>query len=122
MKTAFWSARRPSTGWAPTALRKWLYFGCKTLIENQRITTAEGKTTTLLSFVREDLWPVVEAQFTTPNSTKAVKNWGYTAAVNVLVTKIFPTKSLISKSLIWIGTYARQWRWRFVSMWNMSNS
>jgi hypothetical protein len=66
----------------------------KSVIENQRTTTAEGKIATLSRIVREELWPVAEAQFAASNATEAAKNRGYTAAVNALVTKIFPTKSL----------------------------
>jgi hypothetical protein len=66
----------------------------KSVLENQRTTTADGKIATLSRIVREDLWPVAEASFAAANATEAQKNRGYTAAVNALVTKIFPTKSL----------------------------
>ena len=66
----------------------------KSVIENQRTTTAAGKIATLSRIVREDLWPVAEAQLAATNASEAVKNRGYANAVNALVTKIFPTKSL----------------------------
>ena len=66
----------------------------KSVIENQRTTTAAGKIATLSRIVREDLGPVAEAQLAATNASEAVKNRGYVNAVNALVTKIFPTKSL----------------------------
>ena len=66
----------------------------KSVIKNQRTTTAAGKITTLSRTVRKDLWPVAEAQLAATNASEAVKNRGYVNAVNALVTKIFPTKLL----------------------------
>ena len=66
----------------------------KSVIENQRTTTAAGKDATLSRIVREDLWSVAEAQLADANASKAAKNRGYNAAVNALITKSFPTKAL----------------------------
>ena len=66
----------------------------KSVIENQRTTTAAGKVATLSRIVREDLWSVAEAQLADANVSEAAKNWGYNAAVNALITKSFPTKAL----------------------------
>ena len=66
----------------------------KLVINNQRTSTADGKIATLSRIVREDLWPVAEAKFAADGATEDLKSQGYTAAVNALVTKIFPTKAL----------------------------
>ena len=66
----------------------------KSVIDNQRTSTADGKIATLSRIVREDLWPVAEAKFAADGATEDLKSQGYTAAVNALITKIFPTKAL----------------------------
>jgi hypothetical protein len=88
-KTVHWL----SADSTPKETLLWLH-DLKSVIENQRTTTADGKFATLSRIVREDLWPVAEASIAEANASEAVKNQGYTAAINALVTKIFPTKLL----------------------------
>ena len=64
----------------------------KSVIDNQRTSTADGKIATLSRIIREDLWAVAEAKCATDGATEDLRSQGYTATVNVLVTKIFPTK------------------------------
>jgi hypothetical protein len=66
----------------------------KSVLNNQRTSTADGKIATLLRIVRDDLWSVAEAKLAAPNATESIKCQGYTDAVNTLITKIFPTKAL----------------------------
>ncbi len=91
-KRALWSTQktvhRLSANSTPEETLFWLR-DLKSVIENLRTTTAEGKLATLSRIVCEDLWPVAEAQFATPNATKAAKNWGYTAAVYAIWLRFF---------------------------------
>jgi hypothetical protein len=67
----------------------------KSVLENQRITTATGKIATLSRIVKEDLWPIAEAKLNkAANATEAAKTKGYTEAVEALLTKMFPNKAL----------------------------
>ena len=94
-KIVLLSTPRWFTGWALTALPKetllWLR-DLKSVIDNQR--TSDGKIATLSRIVREELWPEAEAKFAADGATEDLKSQGYTAAVNALITKIFPTKAL----------------------------
>jgi hypothetical protein len=64
----------------------------KSVLNNQRTSTADGKIATLSRIVRDDLWSVAEAKLAAPNATEAIKCQGNTDAVNALITKIFPTR------------------------------
>ena len=67
----------------------------KSVLENQRITTANGKIATLSRIVKEDLWPIAEAKLNkSTNATDVAKTQGYTEAIEALLTKMFPTKAL----------------------------
>ena len=66
----------------------------KSVVDNQRTSTADGKIATLSRIAREELWPVAEAKVAADGATEDLKSQGYTAAVNALITKIFPTKAL----------------------------
>ena len=66
----------------------------KSVIDNQRITTAEGKIATLSRIVKEELWPIAEGKLAAPSATEAAKNRGYIAATEALIAKMFPSKAL----------------------------
>ena len=45
----------------------------KSVLDNQRTSTADGKIATLLRIVRDDLWSVAEAKLAAPNATESIK-------------------------------------------------
>jgi hypothetical protein len=54
----------------------------KSVIDNQRTSTADGKIATLSRIVHADLWPVTEGKFAADDATEEIKSQGYTAADN----------------------------------------
>ncbi len=64
------------------------------MLENQWTKQLKARLPLSPASWEKTFWPVAEAQFAAPNATEAAKNRGYIAAVNALVTKIFPMEAL----------------------------
>ena len=67
----------------------------KTVIDNQRSTTTDGKIATLARIVKKELWPIADSKLNKANNvTEAAETKGYKEAVEALITKMFPGKAL----------------------------
>ena len=64
------------------------------VILRQQSTTADAKIATLSRLVRAELWSVAETKIKKGPATEAEKEQGYTAALEAIVTKLFPLKAL----------------------------